>query len=56
MTLTLFASDGYVPLSNLSDKQKEEYNFINKNNVINLEENNTYEKVEKFKLFKKKRA
>ncbi|NCB14046.1 MAG: hypothetical protein EOM78_20835 [Erysipelotrichia bacterium] len=46
LTLTLFASDGYVPLSNLSNEQKQEYNFINKNSVINLEKNNTYEKVE----------
>ncbi|RXJ85408.1 hypothetical protein [Arcobacter cloacae] len=46
LTLTLFASDGYVPLSNLSDEQKQEYNFINKSNLINLEKNNTYEKVE----------
>lgn len=46
LTLTLFASDGYVPLSNLSNEQKQEYNFINKNSVINLDKNNTYEKVE----------
>lgn len=46
LTLTLFASDGYVPLSNLSNEQKQEYNFINKSNLINLEKNNTYEKVE----------
>ncbi|CAM3453978.1 hypothetical protein [Arcobacter aquimarinus] len=55
LTLTLFASDGYVPLSNLSDKQKEEYNFIDKNNVINLEENNSYEKVEKVQAFEEKK-
>ena len=46
LVLHLFASDDYVPLSNLSDKQKEEYNFINKNSVLDIEKNNNYEKIE----------
>lgn len=34
LVLSLFANDDYVPLSNLSNQQKEEYNFVNKNSVV----------------------
>ena len=48
LVLNLFASDDYLPLSNLSQEQKEEYNFINKSNITeeknSLEENN-YKKI-----------
>ena len=33
LVLNLFASDDYLPLSNLSQEEKEEYNFVNKNSA-----------------------
>lgn len=46
LVLYLFASDDYVPLSNLSQEKKVEYNFINKKTEINAAGNNEYEKIE----------
>ncbi|QKF77249.1 hypothetical protein [Arcobacter defluvii] len=46
LVLYLFASDDYVPLSNLSQEKKVEYNFINKKTEINTAGNNEYEKIE----------
>lgn len=48
LVLSLF-SDDYVPLSNLSDKQKEEYNFINKKSVEKIDED-SYKKVKDIKI------
>lgn len=48
LVLSLF-SDDYIPLSNLSDKQKEEYNFINKNSIEKIEED-SYKKVKDIKI------
>lgn len=45
LVLYLFASDDYVPLSNLSQEKKVEYNFINKKTEINTAGNNEYEKI-----------
>lgn len=48
LVLNLFASDDYLPLSNLSQEQKEEYNFINKSNITeekNSLEKNNYKKI-----------
>lgn len=48
LVLSLF-SDDYIPLSNLSDKQKEEYNFINKKSVEKIDED-SYKKVKDIKI------
>lgn len=50
LVLNLFASDDYIPLSNLSQEQKEEYNFVNKNIIVETKEDNTnYAKKEEVK-------
>lgn len=49
LVLNLFASDDYLPLSNLSQEEKEEYNFVNKNSINETEQNsleeNNYKKI-----------
>ncbi len=33
LALSLFASDEYIPVSELSHSKKQEYNFVNKTNI-----------------------
>ena len=48
LTLSLFASGDYIPVSELSHSKKEEYNFVNKTNINKQNsqvETNTYKSV-----------
>lgn len=45
--LTLYANSDYIPISELSNDKKFEYNFVNKNNSIEQVESEKYESVSK---------
>lgn len=42
LALSLFASDEYIPVSELSHSKKQEYNFISKTNINEEIETKTY--------------